>query len=329
MEDFHRLLQVSSASSASGGDENGSVADSALDGYSDESKGDTAMDDRSIGETTAALLRTRMTSRSGATPTLPFRKSQSVGGAKSLDEVEHQSVQPLFDPDKKDVTPSVVVTDALFMSNMSTTMPKATLPKYDGKSFVMWLQRICLALIGIVGVEEIIQAVCRGDPTGAEPILSPTHLSECTSTLTSVDRNGHKTQFVEVNYVKAVELTMAVRQLEPSSLRKWIDQHVVGKTLPHRNWSVCNRQLFQLVWKALDQDTRERVMVDAPRSVLGNAVWLLARLKKIIDPSTEVSVVKALFALMALSMVVTQSFTDFYVEWRNALRKFAAAKSAS
>ena len=115
MEDFHRLLQASS-SSASGGDENGSVADSALDGYSDQSKGDTAMDDRSIGETTAALLRTRMTSRLGATPTLPFRKSQSVGGAKPpLDEVEHQSVQPLFDPDKKDVTPSVVVTDALFI----------------------------------------------------------------------------------------------------------------------------------------------------------------------------------------------------------------------
>ena len=141
MEDFHRLLQVSSGSSASGGDENGSVADSALDGYSDQSKGDTATDDRSVGETTAALLRTRMTSRLGATPALPFRKSQSVGGAKpSLEEVEHQSVQPLFDPDKKDVTPSVVVTDALFMSNMSTTMPKATLPKYDGKSFVMWIQ---------------------------------------------------------------------------------------------------------------------------------------------------------------------------------------------
>ena len=56
MEDFHRLLQVSSGSSASGGDENGSVADSALDGYSDQSKGDTAVDDRSIGETTAARV---------------------------------------------------------------------------------------------------------------------------------------------------------------------------------------------------------------------------------------------------------------------------------
>ena len=44
MEDFHRLLQVSSGSSASGGDENGSVADSALDGYSVQSKGDTATD---------------------------------------------------------------------------------------------------------------------------------------------------------------------------------------------------------------------------------------------------------------------------------------------
>ena len=218
--------------------------------------------------------------------------------------------------------------DANFTDKPQKAVPKVKLPMCHPHktSFYAWSRQAANAMSGVFGVMTIVMALCQGDSTGAEPMLPPRVLRDCYQRsrqegedddfhLSGGSRLSHSSSAFDLEYANRVCMTF--RSMHSSkSIRTWIDENVKGRTEPHNNWSIYVRQLYGLLWNALDKETKDRVGADQGMNEIGNGVWLWHRLRSLIDPHHDSSIIQQLFSLISY-VQGKRSFTQYYVGYRD------------